>query len=112
MSIPLGDITPMRAHGPGWTLEPREGQYPFYQVWAPQTRVMRDEERFPGMWSPDGIGWYSDDREPRDYWQAAITTESGYGSACEQGTTCEEALSRALFPVDLRRRFLQAIEGR
>lgn len=105
----MSDVTTMRFHGPGWSLDTPDGF--LYQLWAPQTEVIRDEERFPGMWSPDGLGWYQADREPRKDWAACWQSPDSEDGDFVKGASAEDVLVIfPIHPVDIQRQFLSAIK--
>jgi hypothetical protein len=97
-------IEAMRFHGPGWTLDAGRVSY---QVWGPQTEILRDEERFPGMWSTDGTGWHEDARPPRSEWAAAFHGPGELDGDYRSGEL-EEVLEA--FPPAIAGKFKQTIE--
>lgn len=111
-------IEVMRFHGPGWTLDLSErDEYgdvetagASYMVWGPQAgELLRDEERFPGMWSTDGMGWHPDAREPRQHWAASWQSADGDDGDFVTGASAGVVL--AIFPPDVRDAFTAALEG-
>lgn len=91
----MASVTPMKHHGPGWTIEPGDGW--LYQLWAP-----RPDETIVGH---DGSTF---ERAGRDSYAAACTAPEGYYDSLYRSglDTLEAAL--ALFPTRIAREFQEA----
>jgi hypothetical protein len=104
------DIKPMQFHKPGWSLDTGKVNY---AVWGPQTKVFRDDDKFPGHWTTDWIQWHDDGNAPRADWTANVNP---YGlsifahHAHEHGDTFEQAIAKAGFPDDIRKKFEHAVK--